>query len=209
MKPFCTAPTKRRAASLVELLICCGLMSIIMLAVTLVLTRGLRFYRINTEMQEAQRQAMLMLLTIAADIQNTRSSLLYFNSSGVSFADPYNDANIFEFDNLNNLLYWHAYRTYYITGREFRYIRQSFPRTTSPSPPNLATPAVTPEGYAGITTSKLLLSDVSAFNVTKRLKSGTELQDLYIVNVEIGRKGDQDWFWLALTTATSPRNDGN
>lgn len=209
MKPIFTALTKRRAASLVELLICCGLMSIIMVAVTLVLTRGMRFYRINTEMQEAQRQAMLMLLTIAADIQNTRSSLLYFNSSGVSFADPYNDSNIFEFDNLNNLLYWHAYRTYYITGREFRYIRQNFPKTTSPSPPNLATPPVTPQSYAGVTNSKLLLNDVSAFNVTKRLKSGAELQDLYIVNVEVGRKGDQDWFWLALTTATSPRNDGN
>ena len=68
---------------------------------------------------------------------------------------------------------------------------------------------MTPQGYAGVTSSKLLLSDVSAFNVTKRLKSGTELQDLYIVNVEVGQKGDQDWFWLALTTATSPRNDGN
>jgi hypothetical protein len=211
MRPSFTERTRRRGASLTELLICCGLMSVIMLGVTLVLTRGMRFYRINMEMQESQRQAMLMLLTIAADIQNTRSSLLYFNSSGVSFADPYNDSNIFEFDTANDLLYWHAYRTYYVTGREFRYIREKIPKTTNPAPPDQAVPPVTPQGYAGVTTSKLLLSDVSAFNVTKRLKDTTksELQDLYIVNVEIGRKGDKDWFWLALTTATSPRNDGN
>lgn len=205
--------SRATGASLVELLICMALLSVVFAGVTMILIRGLRFYRIHTGMQEAQRQAMMTLLTLTADLQNTRSTVLFFNPSGVSFADPYNDNNLFEFDTTVNppLLYWHAYRTYYIDGREFRYIRSKYPKTTNPAAPNLATPAITPDGYVGTRSGKLLLEDVAKFSIVQRLKdsSKNELQDLYIINVEVGRKGDPDWFWLNLTTATSPRNDKN
>ena len=208
MKRISTVPTKSKvAASLVELMICAGIMTVILASVTMVLIRGLRFYQLHIAMQDAQRNAMLTLLTLAGDIQNTRSSLLDFNPQGVSFADPFNDANIFEFDQTTDTLYWNAYRTYYLDQRQVRYVRTKFPKTTNPLSPSAATPPVMPQTFLGTKNGKLLLDDVASFQFAKRTKQNQELQDLFIVNVTIGRKGDPDWYWLLLSTATSPRND--
>jgi len=230
MKRICTGRTKR-GLTLVETLVSSALMFFIMVSVYEVLTYGMKFYRLNTAVNDRQRSVLFFLAKLNGVLQNTQTSLVsidpfvptpmalvapnavpvlsYAPSKGISFCDALNDQGQAELD-LTNKLYWHAYDCFFLLPNgQIRFIRKSIvPKTVAPALPQGAAPP----GSFTQTDGTLIGTDVTALEfrmhqVGEKQPNGKPLGSAYYdVIVECGTKGDPNGYWIRLSSSVYPRN---
>jgi hypothetical protein len=221
--------------TLLEIMISSGLILLVFLGVYLILDRGLRFFRLNSDANERQREALAFLTRLNVTMQNTRSDLIYVEAAsgssptgvapaptvypsalGIACAvaqDP-NGRFLFEPPDYKKLL-WHAHAVFFLTADgQLRFIRKELtPATSTPQSPLLAgqTPGVyTATPQAGIVlakqVSKLSFTHHHAGELLPGSPPRTLAKDYFDVVIECGKRGDPLGYWIQLRSAFFPRN---
>ena len=216
MKRSSTEPTKRRRGlGLVEVIVSSALMAIVVFAVYEVLIHGMRFYRLNTQMSDAQRAALSLLASMNSNLQNTKYQLTYVdtslaggNSAGIVYTDCFDNDGKIQFDPASAQIIWQAYGVYYLnTNGEVRLTRVPFAPTTQPLAPSIATPApVTPLNFVGQKEGKLVAQHISAMNFI--YQTATQ-GGFFVITIECGKAGSKDDYWLRLQSSVYPRNSNS
>ncbi|MFN8611447.1 MAG: type II secretion system protein [Vulcanimicrobiota bacterium] len=240
MKPTSTAPTelcmavrRQRGMTMLEISISVALISIVFLAVFLIIDKGMRFYRLNTEANDCQRGVLTFLSRLNSSLQNSAPQFIFIdspapppsglgtypNSRGIAFATPFDSTGKARFDNLRQL-YWQGYGCFYVDDqREMRFLARYTAQLVdpnqeniSPPPPQNATPAIIPASFLNEKKSQLLAKNITDLSFVKHdkdevLPNGRKSKKPYYeVTVECGRKGDPLGYWLQLHSSFFPRN---
>ena len=215
--------------SLLEISISTALVSIIFVAVFLIVDKGMRFYRLNSDANDTQRGVLAFLSRLNTVMQNTSPSLIYIDTAttppttgnwdygsslGISYATPF-DMNGAASYNVAKQLYWQGYGCFYRdTQNTLRFIAKYNPQLSnpnvadvSPPAPNLTSPPMSPAHFTNTTEGILLAKNVTALTFRRVDASGlTQKQRYYEVSVECGRRGDPLGFWMQLSSSFYPRN---
>lgn len=173
-------------------MIASGLMAAVFLAVYLILNSGLRFYRLNSDTNERQREILSFLSRLNLSMQNTQSSLIfvdgvgaaavpgpgttYANSRGIAYAIPFNARNQADFEPTTKKLLWHAYGVYTVyPDGDLRWQRlenagartPGAPLTNPPNPAATTPPATPAEQLTGSPRGLLLARKVTGLHFTR------------------------------------------
>lgn len=232
MKLISTEPTsrsRRRAVSLLEISIATALISIVFIAVFLIVDKGMRFYRLNTDANDTQRGVLAFLSRLNSAMQNTSPSLIYIDtattppttgnwdygtSRGLAYATPFNAQGAASY-NIAKQLYWQGYGCFYLDGQDsLRFVNKYNSQLTDPSSedasppaPQLTTPPMTPAHFASGTEGLLLAKRVTSLTFRRVEASGlSQKQRFYEVTVECGKRGDPLGYWIQLSSSFYPRN---
>lgn len=238
MRPISTAPTDRRprGTSLIEITVASALILMVFLGVYLILDKGLRFYRLNSDANDRQREALAFLSRLNTVMQNSRSSLVYPECAtapvvaaptptlydfalGISCAvalTPDGKAQ-FEAPPQERLL-WQGYVVFFLNPqRELRYLRRensAIPAVGGPTPDPQSPQVVgmVPSALMTASPSTLLCKEVTRLAFTHHHKDedlggGRKLRsDYFDVVLECGKQNDPLGYWIQLRTACMPRN---
>jgi len=219
--------------TLLEISISTALVSIVFLAVFLIIDKGLRFYRLNTDANDCQRGVLTFLSRLNLQMQNTRSNFVFIdspspppggfgpypNSRGISYITPFDGSGKASFD-VARQLYWQGYGCFYVdNSRSLRYVTRSNAQLTNPDKetinpptPDLAAPPMTPATFLSGTEGLLLAKNVTnlSFHYHDKdevMAGGKKSKKEYFdVTVECGKKGDPLGYWIQLKTSFFPRN---
>ncbi|MBS2034946.1 hypothetical protein JST97_08155 [bacterium] len=236
MKPTSTAPTRgraRRAMTLLEITISTALVSIVFLAVFLIIDKGMRFYRLNTEANDCQRGVLSFLSRLNSALQNSAPQLIFIdspapppsgfgsypNSRGISYASPFDSSGKARFDTMRQL-YWQGYGCFYVDNEgQMRYLARFAAQLTTPNqetinppPPQDAAPPVVPASFLSSKQGLLLAKNITGLTFVKHDKDEVQpngrksKKAFYEVTVECGRKGDPLGYWIQLHSSFFPRN---
>ena len=236
MKPTSTErinARRPRGMTLLEISISTALVSIVFLAVFLIVDKGMRFYRLNSDANECQRGVLAFLSRLNSALQNSAPQFIfidcasppgsgfgpYSNSRGISYATPFDAAGKARFDT-NRQLYWQGYGCFYIDNdQSLRYVARFAPQMTDPSQetispptPDGATPTITPAAFIGTGQGVLLAKNVTDMDFVKHDKDETlsngrkTKKQFYEVTIECGKKGDPLGYWIQLKSSFFPRN---
>lgn len=222
--------------TMIETLIAVSLMLAIFVGVFLILDRGLRFYRLNSDVNDRQRGVLLFLARLNVAMQNTQASLVfvdpptgippsgavqYNDSQGLSYASPFDSAGKPNFDVTTHRLLWQAYGCFYRTPNdELRWVKQDNTTlanpngpTDSPPPPELTSPPFTPSHFATTGSGNLIAKDVTRLDFVLHQAGDTPpgysqpLKSAYYdVAIECGKQGDPNGYWIRVQSSFYPRN---
>lgn len=224
-----TAPTKwrkPRGMTLLEIMISTALIAVVFVAVFAVMVKGLRFFRLTSDAQDRQREALNFVSRLSAQLLNSRPSLIYVPSgpspAGISYATPITQIGTVRYEPTGALrLLWQAYGVFYIdANRNMRWLRQEMGTSTA-TPVGPFAAGVRPETFAASSTSGVLIvKDVTRFTV-QRWPVGTLVggpggvgaagglpskSDFYDVVLELGKRDDPLGYWLQVRSSFYPRN---
>lgn len=236
MRHTFTAPTRKGlGTTLIEVTVASALISIIFIGVFLIVDKGMRFYRLNSDANDRQRGVLMFLSKLNQAMQNTQPALIfvdspapapatgahtYSNSRGLAYAIPFNEKGQAEFDPTSRQLFWQGYGCFFLKPNgELRWIATYMSGLTSPNAktiapptPDTTVPAMIPATFVGGSQGKLLARDVTALTF-KRHEAGETLPNgrpslrrFYDVEVECGRRNDPQGYWIKLVTSFYPRN---
>lgn len=236
MKPTSTeqiSVRRPRGMTLLEISISTALVSIVFLAVFLIIDKGLRFYRLNSDANDSQRGVLTFLSRLNSALQNSAPQFIFIdcatppgsgfgpypNSRGISYATPFDAAGKARFDTARQL-YWQGYGCFYIDDdRSLRYLSRFSSQMTdpnqetiSPPAPEDAVPPVTPAAFIGTRQGVLLAKNVTDLAFVKHdkdeiLSNGRRTRKpFYEVTIECGKKGDPLGYWIQLKSSFFPRN---
>jgi hypothetical protein len=219
--------------TLLEISISTALVSIVFLAVFLIIDKGMRFYRLNTEANDCQRGVLTFLSRLNAALQNSAPQFIYIdspsppptgigafpNSRGIAYATPFDANGKARFD-VARQLYWQGYGCFYVdNARQMHYLARFASQLTnpnqesiSPPAPQDATPPVVPASFLSSTEGLLLAKNITDLSFVKHdknetLPNGRKTKRAYFeVTVECGRKGDPLGYWIQLHSSFFPRN---
>lgn len=172
--------------TLLEIMICSGLMSLIFLGTYMIMDHGLRFFRLNGEANDAQRGVLLFFSRLGAVTQNTRDTLIYVDpfhaiaptdktvqaydpSQGIAYVSPFDRQNQLQFDGTTKQQLWQQYGTFYLTpDKELRWVGKwmnetSFPGhpVDAPPGPDGCVPSMKPDSVLSYPHSQLLTRNVT------------------------------------------------
>lgn len=227
------ATRRRRGMTMLEMSISTALVSIVFLAVFLIIDKGMRFYRLNTEANDCQRGVLTFLSRLNSALQNSAPQFVFIdcaapppsgigafpNSRGIAYATPFDPNGKARFD-VNRQLYWQGYGCFYVDGdKQMRYLARFAAQLTdpnqediSPPPPQDATPPVIPASFISSKQGILLAKNITDLNFVKHDKDETQpngrksKKAYFEVTVECGRKGDPLGYWIQLHSSFFPRN---
>ena len=236
MKPTSTeqiSVRRPRGMTLLEISISTALVSIVFLAVFLIIDKGLRVYRLNSDANDSQRGGLTFLSRLNSALQNSAPQFIFIdcatppgsgfgpypNSRGISYATPFDAAGKARFDTARQL-YWQGYGCFYIDDdRSLRYLSRFSSQMTdpnqetiSPPAPEDAVPPVTPAAFIGTRQGVLLAKNVTDLAFVKHdkdeiLSNGRRTRKpFYEVTIECGKKGDPLGYWIQLKSSFFPRN---
>lgn len=219
--------------TLLEISVSTALISIVFVAVFLIIDKGMRFYRLNTDANECQRGVLTFLSRLNSALQNSAPQFIFIdcaspppsgfgtfaNSRGIAFASPFDAAGKARFDTARQL-YWQGYGCFYLDDdRNLRYLAKFATQMTDPneetiSPPSPqdATPPITPAAFIGTKQGVLLAKNVTDLNFVRHDKDETlsngrkTKKQFYEVTIECGKKGDPLGYWIQLKSSFFPRN---
>lgn len=219
--------------TLLEISISTALVSIVFLAVFLIIDKGMRFYRLNSDANECQRGVLAFLSRLNSALQNSAPQFIfidcaspppsgigaYANSRGISYASPFDAAGKARFDT-NRQLYWQGYGCFYIDDdRNLRHLSRFTNQLTdpnqetiSPPAPEDANPPITPASFISTKQGVLLAKNVTDMDFVKHDKDETlsngrkTKKPFYEVTIECGKKGDPLGYWIQLKSSFFPRN---
>lgn len=219
--------------TLLEMSISTALVSIVFLAVFLIIDKGMRFYRLNTEANDCQRGVLTFLSRLNSALQNSAPQFIFIdspaappsgigtfpNSRGIAYATPFDPNGKARFD-LARQLYWQGYGCFYVDDdRQMRYLARFAGQLTnpnqesiSPPAPQDATPPVIPASFLSSKQGILLAKNITDLSFVKHdkdetLPNGRKTKKAYYeVTVECGRKGDPLGYWIQLHSNFFPRN---
>jgi hypothetical protein len=211
----------KKAASLLEVMLASAIMAGIFISVWLIMDRGVRFYRLTSDAQSRQREALNFVTRLSTQLLNSRPALVYLSSTpatsaGISYATPEkaDGAIAFETSGARRLL-WSAYGCYYINSqRDLRWFRQEIATpTATPQTPFAA--GVRPEDMAANSNGVLLVRNVTLLEVIKR-PIGTTINtplgprpsenEFFDIRLELGKRDDPLGYWLQIRSSFYPRN---
>lgn len=221
--------------TLMEVSIASSLMVLVFLCVWMIVDKGVRFYRLNSDANDRQRDVLFFLSRLNMVMQNTQPALMfidsaspapptgpftYTNSRGISYCSPFNEAGQAKFDPVSRQLMWQAYGCFYLRpDGDVRWVRAMMATLTSPnaetiSPPapDATVPAFVPATFTGGTQGKLVARNVT--NLEFRRHEVGEIQPngratqerFYDVVVECGKRNDPLGYWIQLKSSFYPRN---
>ena len=221
--------------TLLEVSIASALMVLVFVSVYLIVDKGMRFYRLNSDANDRQRGVLLFMSRLNGVMQNTQPALIYIDSSspapatgpftynnsrGISYADPFNAAGQAQFEPLSRQLLWQGYGCFFLMPNgELRWLKLSMSSMTSPNaptispaPPNLTSPAMVPASLLSSVQGKLLCKDVTKLTFVRHeageiQANGRAAQKrFYDVVVECGKRNDPLGYWIQLSSSFYPRN---
>lgn len=124
-----------RGVSLVELLICCGLLAIVMLGVYVLFVQGLRHYEVTTALLDTQVGGLVSLSRLSEELSEANSATVRTEPEGVVFASPRDAAGSYRYQGTSIL--WQRYICYYLeAGRLLR--KEELLATPTAVPPDPA-----------------------------------------------------------------------
>lgn len=237
MKPTSTeqisSVRRPRGMTLLEISISTALVSIVFVAVFLIIDKGMRFYRLNSDANESQRGVLSFLSRLNSALQNSAPQFIFIdcptppgsgfgpypNSRGISYATPFDASGKARFD-IARQLYWQGYGCFYIENdQSLRYISRFASQLTnpnqetiSPPTPDGASPPIAPAAFIGSKQGLLLAKNVTGLNFVVHdkneiLPNGRKTKkQFYEVTVECGKKGDPLGYWIQLKSSFFPRN---
>lgn len=104
---------RRRATTLLEMVIVAGLLGLLMTMVYFVLVRGLDFYRDSNDALEIRQEAMLGMTRLTRELRETSSSVVRISAQGMVFPCPRDAAGNLS-PTSDGKLTWQTWLAYYL-----------------------------------------------------------------------------------------------
>ncbi len=199
MRPICSEPNNRRAASLIELVVACTIMAIVAAIAFEILIQGSRYLRINQISIDAQRDGLALTTQLDAGLQATNRNFISTSAAGVVFALPFKADGSTEFDPTSQKLVLQKWICYYYdaaSGKVTLRERPIIPPSDNPG----VTP--TPDSFALNRVLKLVGSDISRFQFTQT----SVTPPIWDVDITAGNMTDASSYGVELHTQVTPRN---
>ncbi len=191
MRPQSSARNRKRAFTLVELLVAAGIMAIVSLIGFEILIRGAQYLRLNQSALDAQRSGLALVSQLHGGLQTASQALISATPEGVVFPSPYDDEGNTEFDPTTNKLLWRRWICYYYDAAARTVTRRETPFTAGLPPAALT--------FASRPVLNLVGTQISVFTVTPAGKA-------WNIDVTAGDMNDKSGYGVELHSQVTPRN---